>query len=151
MQPVIFLLKFPELTDNLTIYLQDSEGSQAEDAFTLVSHRKEKSAHKKPAVGKKTDCSISGGRDTYDIFVSHLDKSTTTTQLSDYIVSQNVKVHAIDKVSRDVAFYSSFKVKVYREHHNLLCGEGAPDFWPEFVRCRPFIKPRNVLPLPQRS
>ena len=102
-------------------------------------------------VGKKTDCTISGGKDTYDIFVSHLDKSTTVTQLSDYIISQKVKVHAIDKVSKDVAFYSSFKVKVYREHHNLLCGEEACDFWPAYVRCRPFIKPRNVLPLPLRA
>ncbi len=98
---------------------------------------------KKPAaVGKRNNCAISGGQSLLDVFVSHLVKSTGAENLKSFIESENVTVIDIEKKSKDEARFESYKVTVERKHYEQLCGDGASNFWPDNVFCRPFVKPK---------
>ena len=113
--------------------------STDEEGYKTVTSRKPR----KHVVGKKTDCTITGAKPKFDIFVYHLEASVTSDAVSKFITNNGIQVHSIKRVSHTDAQYASFKVNVFREHYDLLCGEDACNFWPSEVRCRPFIKPRN--------
>ena len=114
---------------------EDSEG----DDFQVVDRRKPR---KPPAVGRKTGCAIVGAKPKLDIFVYHLENGTCCDNLSTFIKNAGHTVYAIQQTSRPEAKFDSFKVTVDRDLYPKFCGEDACDFWPENVRCRPFIKPR---------
>ena len=113
--------------------------STDEEGYKTVMSRKTR----KHVVGKKTDCTITGAKPKFDIFVYHLEASVTSDAVSKFITNNGIQVHSIKRVSHADAQYASFKVNVFREHYDRLCGEDACNFWPSEVRCRPFIKPRN--------
>jgi hypothetical protein len=89
--------------------------------------------------GKRENCTLSGGEALFDIFVSHLNKTTGTDELSDFLAKESIKVISIRKTSHVEANFASFKVKIERKHYDKLCGEDAPLFWPVNVMCRPFV------------
>ena len=67
---------------------------------------------------------------------------TSCDNLSAFIKNAGHTVYGIQQTSRPEAKFDSFKVTVDRDLYSKFCGEDACDFWPENVRCRPFIKPR---------
>jgi hypothetical protein len=93
--------------------------------------------------GKREDCGLSGGESLFEIFVSHLTKSTTSDDLTNFLTKESVKVISIVKTSHDDANFASYKVKVERANYEKLCGDEAPSFWPVNVMCRPFIAKNN--------
>lgn len=111
-----------------------------DEPFTEVKRK----PRRKPAMGKRTDCAISGGMNLLDIFVSHVAKHTTCDQIKTFLESESISVLDIKKISHVDAMYDSFKVSVERRHYDSLCGEKAAEMWPENICCRPFVKPRSA-------
>jgi hypothetical protein len=97
-------------------------------------------AKRRGKTGKREDCALSGGESLFDIFVSHLNKSTSPEDLSSFLSKESITVISIKKTSHAEANFASFKVKVERRHYEKLCGDDAPQFWPVNVMCRPFVE-----------
>lgn len=98
---------------------------------------------KPPAKGTSNKGGLSGGEDYFDVFVYHVQKGQGCDAVKKFMEDEGIEVLKITKVSHDEANFESFSVNVKRSNYDKLCGEGAAEFWPANIRCRPYNKPRR--------
>ena len=111
----------------------------SESEYTVVPTRQKR---RNGARGTRTSCPISGGPNNFDVFMYHVTKDTNTDVVKEWLESENIKVHNIEKVSHTLARFDSFKINVDREHYHTLCGSKAAEFLPQNIQCKPYMKPR---------
>lgn len=104
---------------------------------------KELPKRKPVAKGTSAKSGLSGGNDCFNVFVYHVEKGQGCDAVKSFMEGEGIHVFKIDKVSHLDARLESFCVNVERSKYDTLCGEGAADFWPCNIRCRPYNKPRT--------
>jgi hypothetical protein len=97
-----------------------------------------------PKIGKANVAGLNGGTELVNMFVSHIEKGQGKDAVQRFLQSKEVTVAEIECVSNANARLESYKVRVDKKHFDALYGEGAEDFWPTGIRCRPWIKPRTT-------
>ncbi len=128
------------LTDNSPpVFGVDKEGFQIPKQHLKKLRSKES---KNFVRGNASPAKIKGAAPTRDMFVSHLDRETTSKDLSDHIKEKGINVLDIEKMSNDKAILKSFKVKINRSDVDKILD---PSIWPRGVLCRGFFyrKPRD--------
>ena len=65
---------------------------------------------------------------------------TTDDMLKQFIASKDVTVTDLECVSHENAFNKSYKVNIYYDDFEKVM---SPDFWPNGVGCRQYVKPRT--------
>ena len=71
-----------------------------------------------------------------NVFVSHVQKQFSDSDVKDYMKSQDVDCLKISTISHKDAVYKSFKICVKEADNDIVL---EPDFWGEGIRCRPWI------------
>ena len=74
-----------------------------------------------------------------DIFVYRVAKGTSEKDIQEYMADNNVNVRSIERVSLDVAKFSSFNVELKKSDLNRAL---KTEFWPTSVCVRKYFKTR---------
>ena len=96
----------------------------------------------KPVFGrKKSDDNLSALPRRYTVVVFNV-SSKEEDKVKNYMVSNDVHVVDIKRLSTDDRYVHSFKVVIYRKQAEKVMED---DFWPEDVGCRPFVFQRKTI------
>ena len=123
--------------DQKSILSVDSEGFRRPKAALKKMRRNAKSV-----IGKNQPSGTFRGAPVppKELFVYRVDNSTDTDDLRDYITDMGIDVIDLKCISHQEALFKSFKLAFSNEHFNDLLKEDA---WPDGVRVRRFIPPRQ--------
>uniref|UniRef100_A0A1Y1KA50 Phorbol-ester/DAG-type domain-containing protein n=1 Tax=Photinus pyralis TaxID=7054 RepID=A0A1Y1KA50_PHOPY len=112
--------------------------SPSHDRFTVVTHKKKKTA---PTIlGTRVECDITAVVSRRNVFISRLHPNTTVDQLTNYIQKQNISVLAVEKLETQSDTISAFKIVIpTTEAYNIY----KPEIWPQYTIIRPYRQPRN--------
>ena len=119
--------------------------SDAGSGFTYQYHhkKKERQKHNKIIRGTATPSSgLTGAPEpSRHLFVYRATQETTVSDLENFAVDKNFTVRNVECMSNQNAKFKSFKLSVPMSEFDRLFED---DLWPEGIRVRRFIPPRNT-------
>jgi hypothetical protein len=77
------------------------------------------------------------------VHLFRLENDVEENDVKDYMRGKKVPFRAVQKVSREGAYFNSFRVEVAMSYKSTIM---APDFWPEGACVKRFFFPRGTRP-----
>ncbi len=89
----------------------------------------------KAVFGTRQSTVLRSGPRRHDLFVFRVDDNIEDDSIKEFLAGENVKVHDLERVSRDDAWTKSYRVTVETSDLTAIL---TPDFWPDGIGCRRF-------------
>ena len=130
---------------NCSRTLQDDDNGFQRPNYVRKDEKRQEAKRRRIIFGKShtQSGSFKGAPEpSRELFIYRVDPSTTDSQISSYLNDNNFTVREISCISNPNARFKSFKLKVPATEFQKLFNE---TLWPEGVRIRKFIRPRDVF------
>ena len=132
--PIVTLLNHDELGDN-----PDNDGQHWQTVKNNGGRGRRR--HSDTVYGNTADDVIKMGKKKQELFVFRVDKNVTDEQFRDYISRKdNIDCVKVKRLSHEDAASNSYHVIIHTMDTKVVM---SPEFWPEGVGCRRYIRRQN--------